>query len=93
MAGLTFEIWHDPDDDSFGAWSVSEHADNLRKVVSPNAQRMHTFTAESDFDAFQQNYDWHGWGKWKPPEGRMERFFIDTEVEEQRRYLASRGAR
>lgn len=90
MAKLIFEIWQDVDDHSFALSGVTERGDQLRKFVSPNARLVHTFVARSDFDASQQNYDWHGWGKWKPEADWVERFYTDEEADEQRRYLIVR---
>ena len=66
MALLLFEIWDDPEHSAVGFSAVSEQGDKLRKLVEPNAVRVHSFFASSDFEAFQMNYDWHGWGVWKP---------------------------
>ena len=72
---------------------MTERGDRLRKSVSPNAVVVHTFVAQSDFDASQQNYDWHGWGKWKPEANWTEHFYTDEEADEQRRYMVARAVR
>ena len=89
MAELVFEIWRDEDDNSFEMSPVSERGDCLRKSISPNAVRVYTFTACSDFEAAQKNYEWHDWGTRKSPEGLDELFFSEEEAEEQRRYIAT----
>ena len=91
MAELIFEIWTDDDDGSFEMGAVSAHRDELRCSVSPKARRVHSFTAGSDFEAHQTNYDWHGWGRWKIPQGLAERHFTEAEAAEQRRYIAVRN--
>jgi hypothetical protein len=92
MPDLICEIWRDDDTGSFEAGQVSENHDQLRKAVSPNSVLLHTYTARSNFEIFQKNCDWHGWDRWNPPEGEgvSEYFFTEAEVEEQRRYLATR---
>jgi hypothetical protein len=90
VPGLLFEIWQDPDDNSFHLSGISERGDQLRKSISPDAVKVHAFTARSDFEASQKNYDWHGWGRWNPAEGWTEHVFADAEIAEQNRYLAIR---
>ncbi|MBU0824368.1 MAG: hypothetical protein KKA44_06830 [Alphaproteobacteria bacterium] len=90
MAELIFEIWTDDDDGSCEMAPVSAQGDKLRHSVSPNARRVHSFTAKSDFEAYQANYDWHGWGQWKAPEGSAERHFTEADAVEQRCYIAVR---
>jgi hypothetical protein len=91
MPELICEIWRDDDHHAFEAGPVSEHRDRLRKAVSPNSTLVHTYTARSTFEFFQKNYDWHGWGRWKVPEGEADHFFTKEEAEEQRQYLAIRN--
>ena len=90
MAELIFEIWTDDDDGSCEMAPVSAQGDKLRHSVSSNARCVHSFTAKSDFEAYQANYDWHGWGQWKAPEGLAERHFTEEDVVKQRRYIAAR---
>lgn len=89
-ATLRFEIWSDPASHSHEMSKVTAHADSLRRTVSPDAVLVHTFDAASDFDAFQQSYDWHGFGVWKAPEGASECFFTQAEATAQQEYLAIR---
>lgn len=91
MAELIFEIWSNEDDGSFEMGAVSAQGDQLRKSVSPNSNRIYSFFATSDFEAYQLNYDYHGWGKWQAPAGLSERFFTDAEAVEQRAYLTVRS--
>ena len=93
MAELVFEIWENPDDCSFEMSRVSSRLDELRRQIAPNSLKRHTFTAGSDFEAAQTNYDWHGWGLWKAPGNMTEQFFSEAENDEQRRYLAIRNDR
>lgn len=69
---------------------VCERTDAIIPKTMSNPVRVHSFTATSDFEAFQKNYDWNGWGTWKPEPDWTERFFTDAEAEDQRRYIASR---
>lgn len=70
---------------------ASEQADKLRLATMPNARLAHTFTATSDFDAFQKNYDWNGWGIWRPEPHWAERPFTDEEEAAQQKYLTNRN--
>ena len=90
MPELICEIWLDETNGSLEAGQVSENHDRVRKAVSPNSVRLHTYTASSNFEIFQKSYDWHGWGEWKIPEDVREHFFSEAEADEQRRYLAIR---
>jgi hypothetical protein len=87
---LRFEIWLDPATHSHELSAVTAHGDNLRRLISPGAVLLHTFDAASDFQAFQQNHDWHGYGAWNPPADQRERYFTEAEVVAQQAYLASR---
>ena len=91
MAELVFEIWSNTDDGSFEMGAVSGQADQLRKSIGPNSNRVYSFFAASDFEAQQLNYDYHGWGKWQAPPGLLEHFFTESEAEEQRVYLKVRS--
>jgi hypothetical protein len=93
MAGLVFEIWRDDAAGEQSMSQVSERADKLRLATMPAAKLVYTFTAKSDFDAFQKNYDWNGWGVWKPEPHWTEQPFTETEAAEQARYLSSREVR
>ena len=93
MLELICEIWLDEDDGSHGGGQISENHDRIRRAVSPNSVLLHTYTAHSLFEVFQKNYDFHGYGKWKPPEGMSDHFFTEEEVEEQQRYLVIRNGR
>lgn len=90
-ATLRFEIWSDPASHSHQLSKVTPDGDALRRAVSPEAVLVHTFDAVSDFDAFQQSHDWHGFGVWKAPPGVHERFFSTAEAVVQQEYLALRA--
>jgi hypothetical protein len=85
-----FEIWEDPEHNSFEMSPVSERGDKLRCQVSPTATRAHSFFASSNFEAYQMNHDWHGWGIWKPEPGWLEQHFTEEQALEQQSYLARR---
>lgn len=93
MAELVFEIWRDDAAGEQSMSQVSEQADRVRLATMPNATLVYSFTARSDFDAFQRNYDWNGWGAWKPEPYWTEQPFTDAEAADQARYLASRDVR
>ena len=93
MAELVFEIWRDDAAGEQVMSQVSEQADKVRLATMPNAALVHTFAAKSDFDAFQKNYDWNGWGVWKPEQNWIEQPFTEAVAAEQARYLASRNFR
>jgi hypothetical protein len=88
---LLFEIWEDPDSHSSEMSPVTERGDELRGQISPKSELRHSFEAKSNFEAYQMNYDWHGWGRWKPLPDGMEQLFTDEEVAVQKRYLATRN--
>jgi len=90
MALLLFEIWEDPEDKSFEMTAVSARGDVLRAQLSPSARLRHSFKAESDFDALQKRWAWHGCGRWTPPAGCHERFYSEKDAADQARYLAAR---
>ena len=92
MAQLTFEVWQDDDDHSLALSGVTREGDKLRAAISPRAKLVHSFTAETDFQASQKFYDWNGWGEWKKPDLDEHRF-TDEEAKEQRRYMAERELR
>ncbi len=71
---------------------VSQAADDLRRKIAPNSLCLHRFTAQSDFEAFQRNHDWNGWGAWKPDPQLTERTFTPDEVAQQQAYLRKRQA-
>lgn len=91
MNELVFEIWRDEATGDQEMALVSEQSDNLRKSTMPCGIMVHAFRASSDFRAFQANYNWNGWGEWKPEHGQHEQQFTDEDVEAQRRYLAQRN--
>lgn len=93
MAELVFEIWRDDVAGEQSMSKVSEEADTLRFATMPKATLAHTFKAKSDFDAFQRNYDWNGWGVWRPEPGWTEQPFTEGEAAEQARYLSIRDVR
>ena len=93
MAFLTFEIWHSQADDEQWMAEVSEHNDKVRAATMPGGVMACSFNAASDFEAFQKNHNWNGWGQWKPESDWTERYFTDAEAESQRRYLAVRNVR
>lgn len=90
MPKLLFEIWEDLESHSYEMSPVTEGGDALRRQMTPNAILRHAFHATSDFEAFQMNHDWHGYGKWKPEQDWVERKFTIEEVEAQNSYLAIR---
>ncbi|OSZ71961.1 hypothetical protein CAP39_00810 [Sphingomonas sp. IBVSS1] len=90
MAKLEFEIWqNDAEGDQFFA-PISEQNDRVRLATMPNARLVNRFSAVSDFDAFQQNYDWNGWGDWRPEPNCIERSFTNEEAAAQARFIAKR---
>ena len=90
MAELIHEIWHDQESHSFEMSVVSKQTDEQRQRMNPKAVKVYTFVAQSDYEAAQKNYDWHGWGQYDPEPGWPDRFFTDEEAEEQRRYMTTR---
>ncbi|NBW07332.1 MAG: hypothetical protein EBR82_04840 [Caulobacteraceae bacterium] len=70
---------------------ITREGDALRASISPDAVRVHSFSAVSDFDALQKNHDFHGWGLWRPEPDWEERFFTEDERAAQTAYLAERG--
>lgn len=93
MANLVFEVWRDEANSQQSMSQVSEEADAFRMKDMPNATLVHTFTASSDFDAFQKNYDRNGWGVWRPEPHWTENPFTDEEEEMQQAYLERRIVR
>jgi hypothetical protein len=92
MINLVFEIWRDDTRGIQEMSRVSRQGDKLRLLTLPNAMLVHSFTAHSDFDAFQKNYDWNGWGVWQPPElDWREQLFSAEEAAAQQSYLAERN--
>ena len=89
MTLLLFEIWRNSDG-SFSFSPASRDSDEFRSRVEPNAVLVGSFHAASDFEAFQKNNDWHGWGLWKPEAGWSERCFSDTDAAAQEAYLRVR---
>lgn len=69
---------------------MSARHDAFRQKTSPNAVKVHAFSASSDFEAAQKSYAWHGWGVWKPEPDWAEEFYTDEEAETQKCYLAVR---
>jgi hypothetical protein len=90
MPRLLFEIWEDPESHAFEMSPVTERGDELRRQIGPRSVLRHSFHAKSDFEAYQTNHNWHGWGQWKPEPDWTERQFTSDEVEEQERYLTIR---
>lgn len=93
MNEMLFEIWLDEAGGQQDMGPVTEQSDKFRCATMPDAVRVHSFMAISDFQAFQTNYDWNDWGTWKPEPAWVEHFFTEAEVDEQRRYLAARTIR
>ena len=87
---LLFEIWEDSERHLFEMSPVTKEFDEQRKTISPNAVLRHSFRAKSNFEAYQANYDWHGWGRWRPEPNWKEQSFGAEEVATQDRYLAIR---
>ena len=71
---------------------VTRQGDAVRKATMPGAVLLHSFTATSDFEAFQKNHDWNGFRRWRPEPDWIERMFTDDEAAEQQAYLANRDA-
>lgn len=57
MSGLLFEIWRDDAAGEQEMGPVTEQGDKLRRATMPDATKVHSFTAASDFQAFQMTYD------------------------------------
>jgi hypothetical protein len=93
MSDLLFEIWRDDAAGEQEMGPVTEQGDKLRRATNANAAKAHSFKAGSDFQAFQMNYGWNGWGRWKPEPEWEEHFYTEAEAEEQRRYLDRRNVR
>jgi hypothetical protein len=91
MNEMLFEIWRDDVAGQQEMGPVTEQSDKLRQATMSEAVKVHSFKAVSDFQAFQANYDWNGWGTWNPEPDWIERFYTEAEAEEQRRYLICRG--
>jgi len=92
MPYLLFEIWEDPEHNSFEMSPVTERSDELRRQIAPRSVLRHSFRAKSDHQAFQMNHDWHGWGLWRPEPDWMEQEFTADEVAAQPRYLLTRSS-
>jgi hypothetical protein len=90
---LLFEIWENPEDNSFEMSPVTEEGDQLRLQIASESVLRHSFWAKSDFDAYQTNYDWHGWGTWRPEPNWTEQLFTGEQAAIQRLYLATRKVR
>lgn len=88
---LLFEIWRDPQDGSCVVLQAGREADEHLARISPGSVLLHSFSAVSDFDAFQKNYDWQGWGRWKPEPEWEERFFSEEDHAKQQQSLAERS--
>jgi len=91
MAELVFEIWRDDAEGEQWMAQVNLQGDKVRMATMPNATLVHAFSATSDFDAFQKNYDWNGWGTWRPEPHWTEQPFTDEEAMIQQAYLAERN--
>ena len=80
-----FEIWENPEAHSFEMSLVTERGDELRGKIAPKSVLRHTFRAKSNFEAYQMNYDWHGWERWRPEPEWTEQPFTAEEVAVQER--------
>ena len=80
MPRLLFEIWENPENRSFHMAPVTKRADELRRQTEPRSVVRHSFHAESDFEAYQMNYDWHGWGTWRSESNWTAQQFTADEV-------------
>ena len=89
---LRFEIWWSRASRSYEMSRVTHGNDCLRQAVSPDAVLVHAFDAASDFDAFQKNNDWHGYGVWTAPAGLADEKFTESDVNDQCAYLARRSS-
>lgn len=90
MPDLLFEIWSDADEGISQMIMVHPQGDKIRLATTPNAVRVHSFTAHSDFEAFRQKNAWHGFDPWEDGGISEEHFFSEHEAVEQREYLAKR---
>ena len=90
MAKLIFEIWECKDGHSFECSSVGEHADKLRIAICPSAELLFAFSAVTDHEAAQKNYNFHGFGTYDPGDF-PDRRFTDEEEREQQKYLTLRA--
>jgi len=91
MPEMIFEIWRDDATGEQTMAPVSEQSDRVRLATMPNAALIHSFSATSDFDAFQKNYDLNGWGIWRPEPDWKEQLFTDEEAAEQAIYILKRN--
>ena len=91
MPHMLFEIWEDPENHSFEMSPVTERGDELRRHTASKSVLRHSFRAQSNFEAYQNNNDWHGWGRWVPEPDWTEQHFTDEDVAAQGRYLAARS--
>jgi hypothetical protein len=91
MAELSFEIWRDEAAGEQTMAQVSEQSDRVRLATMPNAALVHAFGAVFDFDAFQKNHDWNGWGMWRPEPHWTEQLFTDEEAAAQAIFISNRN--
>ncbi|HWW27445.1 MAG TPA: hypothetical protein VNZ85_16295 [Caulobacter sp.] len=91
MSELLFEIWSDREGGSSSMYRAHPQNDKVRRLAEPNAILVHSFMAESGFDAFRQNNAWHDYGPWTPPDGLEDQPFTEDEAAEQRAYLLERN--
>jgi hypothetical protein len=89
---LLFEIWEDSEAHSFELSRVTERGDELRRKTAPGSVLRHRFHAASDWEAYQMNNDWHGWGRWIPEPEWTQQHFTAEDVAVQERYLAVRNS-
>jgi hypothetical protein len=90
MPELLFEIWRDGDGQGHALFRVHPQNDRTRLTIDPDAGLVHSFTARSGFDAFQQNNAWHDHGPWIPPDNLEDQPFTEEDAAEQRAYLRER---
>ncbi len=90
MATLVFEIWREPDG-SHTMEQVRPENDELRSRIAPDAIRVHSFRASTDFEAFRVNNKWQGFAAWVPEPDWKERQFTDEEQRDQDTYLRERS--
>jgi len=93
MADLVFEIWSDADEGITQMIMVQSQADKVRLATAPNAVLLHSFTAQSDFEAFRKRNALLEFGPWDDGGLSEEHFFSEQEAAEQRKYLVRRPVR
>jgi len=73
MAKLIHEVWETGDGCSMFRRDVKGWRENLK----PPVRLLHTFEAESAYEAFNRYYQLMGWGEWKPLPGFLDEPYPD----------------